>query len=75
MKKRNIILLTAGLVPIITGLLCNTMFMPVPGISTFLMICGPWIWIEVCIASADRKGKVFTQSLLLFAVGIVMIVA
>ena len=75
MKKRNIILLTAGLVPIITGLLCNTMFMPVPGISTFLMICGPLIWLAVCIAAADRKGKVFTQSLLLFAVGIVMIVA
>ncbi len=73
MKKRNIILLAVGIVPIITGCLCNTMFMPVPGVSTFLMIGGPWIWLAVCFAAADRKGKVLSQSLLLFAVGIVMI--
>jgi len=75
MKRRNIVLLAVGIVPIITGCLCNTMFMPVPWISTFLMTCGPWIWLAVCITAADRKGRVVSQSLLLFAVGIVMIVA
>ena len=74
MKKRNIILLAVGIVPIFTGLMCNTMFMPVPEVATFLMIGSPWIWLAVCIAAADRKGKVITQSLLLFAVGIVMMV-
>lgn len=73
MKKRNIILLAVGIVPIILGCLCNTMFMPVPAVSTFLMIGSPWIWLAVCIAAADRKGKLITQSLLLFAVGIVMV--
>ncbi len=74
MKKRNLILLFLGILPIIVGLLCNTMFMPVPWIGTFLMTCGPWIWLAVCIAAADRKGRVLSQSLLLFAVGLVMIV-
>ena len=67
-------MLIAGTVPIITGWLSNTLFMSVPGISLFLMICGPWIWLAVCFAAADRKGRGISQTLLLFAVGIVMIV-
>ena len=74
MKRRNIVLLAVGIVPIITGWLCNVLFMSAPGVSSFLMLCSPWIWFAVCIAAADRKGKVVTQSLLLLAVGIVMIV-
>lgn len=73
MKRRKLILLAVGIVPVITGWLCNALFMYATGISSFLMMCSPWVWLAVCIAAADRRGKVFSQSLLLFAVGIVMI--
>lgn len=74
MKKRNRILLVLGILPIIIGWLCNSFLLSAPGLGSILMYCGPWIWLAVCFAAADRKGKVFSQGLLLFAVGIVMIV-
>lgn len=72
MKKRNIILLAVGILPIIVGWLCNSLLFT--GFGWLLMSVGSWLWLAVCIAAADRKGKVITQSLLLFAVGIVMMV-
>ena len=67
MKKRNLLLLAVGIVPLILG--------RVMVYSAFLMMAAPWIWLLICFFASDRKEKVIKQWLLLLGAGIILIAA